>query len=365
MKKCPELKYFDMRSIKHQLFYIPEAKSCFESLCELRCDTSIHYSYFYGLSSFCQNIQKISIVNIEPKPNDGIAKLIEVQKNLKHFDWFDELSDEYPSEDPYKDILLALEKKADSLNYLRIYFQDSLEIKTLQKILPRFYKLKTLILDEYLRLTEEQLGQLRKQAYHDLETLNLEWNGLNVFSNIIENSGRCLKKILFRPYDTIQCDIYCFNESSLNFIRKVYENCPYIKYLSIVFPPSNEHFSEFEKLLKICQNLKSLLITIRNAGKKEANKKKFENGKTLLEILIKLAPNNLKEIRFYDDFKFSLENLEEFFERWRGREALSIFTSDSIYKRENYKALINKYISEGVIKDFIYESYKVDIYFNI
>uniref|UniRef100_U9UBV2 Uncharacterized protein n=1 Tax=Rhizophagus irregularis (strain DAOM 181602 / DAOM 197198 / MUCL 43194) TaxID=747089 RepID=U9UBV2_RHIID len=76
-----------MKSIKHQIFYFPESKIRLESLCELRCDTSIDSSYFYGLSQFCQYIQRFIIDNIETRPNNGIAKLIEVQKNLKHFEW--------------------------------------------------------------------------------------------------------------------------------------------------------------------------------------------------------------------------------------------------------------------------------------
>src|SRR6266498_1095335 len=113
MKKCLELKYLDMRSIKYQIFYFPEARTRLESLCELRCDTSIDYSYFYGLSHFCQNINKLIIVNVDTKPNHGIVKLIEIQKNLKYFEWKDDFNDEYFTEDPYKEILLALEKKAD------------------------------------------------------------------------------------------------------------------------------------------------------------------------------------------------------------------------------------------------------------
>src|SRR5437762_71520 len=46
VKKCPEFKYFDMKSIKHQIFYFPGAKARLESLCELKCDTSIDSSYF-------------------------------------------------------------------------------------------------------------------------------------------------------------------------------------------------------------------------------------------------------------------------------------------------------------------------------
>src|SRR5205809_449478 len=54
MRKCPELKYLDMKSIKHQIFCFPEARTCLESLCELKFDTSIDPSYFYGLSYICQ-----------------------------------------------------------------------------------------------------------------------------------------------------------------------------------------------------------------------------------------------------------------------------------------------------------------------
>jgi hypothetical protein len=57
MKKFPELKYMDMKSIKHQIFYFPEARLRFESLCELRCDTPIDTSYFYGLAYLCQYIR--------------------------------------------------------------------------------------------------------------------------------------------------------------------------------------------------------------------------------------------------------------------------------------------------------------------
>jgi hypothetical protein len=358
MKKCPELKYFDMKSIKHQIFYFPEAKTHLESLCELKCDTFTDSSYFYGLSHFCQNIQSLIIINMNSKHNYGIARLIEVQNNLKHFEWKDDFfEDVYFEEDPYKEIFLALEKKADSLNYLNISFSyiEDYENTLLQRILPKFYKLRILIFDDYYcYFTEKQLEQLKIQVYHELEILNLGCNGLNVISSIIENSGRYLKKILFRPYDAIIGSNYShdFYENSFYFICKIYENCPLIEYLTISFSPSKEHFAEFEKLLKICQNLKLLFLVILDVNKRIANEKKMEYGKELLKILIRSAPTNLKEIRFYDDFKFSFEDLEEFFEKWRGRFALSIFTSDSIYEGENYKKLINKYKIEGVIKDF-------------
>ncbi|CAG8666789.1 5001_t:CDS:2 [Rhizophagus irregularis] len=280
-----------------------------ESLCELRCDTSIDSSYFYGISRSCRYIQKLIIDNIDPKPNDGIVKLIETQKNLKYFEWKDNFENHYLTKDPYEEIFLALEKKANDLNFLKVHFQ-------------------------YVEGIDCTLFQ-------------------NILSNIIENSGKHLKKIFFNPYDTIDCEFNDnFNGSSLNFIRKIYENCPLIEYLSIAFSPSKKHFDEFEKLLKICQNLKSILLVILDSNGGETNEKILENGEELLKVLTRSASINLKEIRFYDDFKFSLKSLENFFENWKNRPSLSILTNDLTYMEEDYVELINRYKNNGVIKDF-------------
>ncbi|CAB4477699.1 unnamed protein product [Rhizophagus irregularis] len=361
MRKCSGLKYLDMRSINHQIFGFPEAKTHLESLCELKCDTSINSSYFYGLSRFCQYIQGLFIVHICPKPNDGIVKLIEVQKNLKYFEWKDDFNGDFPREDPYEKILLALEKKADNIDHLRIFFQyvDDFEHQLLQKILPRFHKLKTLMIEnEFRSFTDVHLNNL---VYRDLETLNIEWNKQNVLSSIVENSGGRLKKILFRPnYMNLIVDANFYN-NSLNYIRMIYENCPLIEYLSIMFSSSKKHFIEFEKLLKVCKNLKSFLLVLSNVyGDKASDEKVVDGGDELLKVLINSAPTNLKEIRFFKHFKFSLENLEEFLGNWKGC-ALTIFTSDSLYEREDYKKLIDKYKDDGVIKDFIYENYPIRI----
>ncbi|CAB4477683.1 unnamed protein product [Rhizophagus irregularis] len=325
MRKCPELKYFDMKSIKHQIFYFPEAIVRLESLCELKCNTSIDTSYFYGLSQYCQYIQRLIIINMDTKSNHGIVKLIEVQKNLKHFEWQDNFYEElFMNDDCYENVLLALEKKAEKL----------------------------------FLFDEEQLEKLKIQVYHELEILNIGCNRLNLISSIIKNSGGCLKKLLFRPYNVIGSEYDSFNENSLKFIREIYENCPSIEYLTIAFSPSEGHFAEFEKLLKICQNLKLLLLIVYNNMDEIETEEMLKNGEILLKILIRSAPANLKEIRFGDDdLQFSLENLEEFLEKWRGRHALTIFTVGSIYMGENYTKLIDKYKSDGVIKDFKYFRY--------
>jgi hypothetical protein len=82
----------------------------------------------------------------------------------------------------------------------------------------------------------------------------------------------------------------------------------------------------------------------------------------LLRILIRSAPMNLREIRLDDYVTFSLESLEEFFEKWRGRCALSIITCNEIYGKGNHVKLINKHKNDGVIKDFKYVYIRENLY---
>ena len=51
----------------------------------------------------------------------------------------------------------------------------------------------------------------------------------------------------------------------------------------------------------------------------------------------------------------SLKTLEIFFEKWRGRPAISIhFTSCLAYLKDDYTVLIDKYKNDGVIEHFGY-----------
>ncbi|EXX52924.1 uncharacterized protein OCT59_012777 [Rhizophagus irregularis] len=356
MKKFPELKYFDMKSIKHQIFYFPEARIRLESLCELKCDTSTDSSYFYGLAQLCQYIQRLIIANVT-KNYYGIAKLIEVQKNLKYFEWRDN-EDLYvpgPNQDSYREILFALENNANNITHLNIYFIYI--SRSSQKILPKFHKLKTLI-TSFGSLDEQQLKMC---VYRDLEIFKINHYNLKAASIIIENSGERLKKILLEPYELLE-DVDNFIEDSLIFIRNIHKNCPSIEYLSLIFSPSNEHFEEIEKLLKVCRNLKLLLLVIFDHTYEDSTysyeEKNLKYGQELLKILINsTSNNNLKEIRFCGGCKFSLGALGEFFEKWEGR-TLSIITSNYyIYEDEEYKELINKYKNNGIIKDFRCDTY--------
>ncbi|EXX76175.1 uncharacterized protein OCT59_010121 [Rhizophagus irregularis] len=360
IKKCREMKYLDIISLKHQIFYFPGA-TCLGSLIELKCDTSIDPSYFYGLARVCRRIQRLIIINKDLKPNHGIVKLIEFQENLKYFQWKDNIEEECFIESPYDKIFFALTKKADKINHLKIYFQfiDGCDHTFLQKILPKFSKLKSLIIGDFILIKEEQL---KTSIYQDLEILNIDYIKMNTVASMVENSGGHIKEILLKYYYYYYYRDNDFYKDSLIFIRKIYENCPEIEYLSLLFSSSKEHFAEFEKLLKVCKNLKSVLLIISNIYERETYEKIMSNGEELLKVLIKSAPKNLREIRFFDYFKFSLKNLEFFLENWKERPPLTIITSDSVYNGEAYMKLIDKYKNNGVIKDFRCDSER-NIYF--
>ncbi|GBB87426.1 hypothetical protein RclHR1_01390016 [Rhizophagus clarus] len=348
MRKCSELKYLDMKSIKHQIFHFPEAKLRFETLCELKCDTSVDSSYFYGLAYISQYIQRITIDNcIDKEANLGIVKLIEAQKNLKYFELKDYFYGDSFIIDPYKEIFLALEKKADIINHLKLYITH--DGCTLQKVLPKFHKLKTLIINDFSYFNEQQL---KMSIYRDLEIFKTNHYNLKAITTIINNSGARLKKILINICD--DSDNENFNEDSLILIRRIHENCPLIEGLCIVFSSSKNHFVELEKLLKVCRNLKSLLLDIVDLDY-EIEGKFLENGEELLKTLIRSAPTNLREIGFFYDISFSLKVLEEFLQKWKGH-AISIFTNDLIYENEDYLKVIDKYKNNGVIRDFKYVS---------
>src|SRR6266542_1944728 len=325
--------------------------------------------YFYGLACICEHIQRFVIINtINPdiNINEGIIKLIEAQKNLRYFEWKDDFryfySDDF--EDIYGKTLLALEKKVDTLNHLVIsfhHYEYNYQDIPIPINLSKFHKLKTLKINA---LSYDVNDQLNKSVYQNLEILQIDsYIDYSTVVSIIKNSRGNFRKILIKvDYSEIWVD----DDDYLNFSRTIYENCPLIEYLSLLFSSSN--FVEFEKLLKTCQKLKVLsifMIHMDDDEFKSDEEKLLKYGEKLSKALVEFASNNLRIIKFSKyHFKFSLKTLESLLENWRGRTALSIITSDPDYENEGYVKIINKYKNDGVIKDFIYEKFGDEYFFD-
>jgi hypothetical protein len=357
IRKCSEIKYLDMKSIKHQLHYFPEAKTRLSSLCELKCDKSIESSYFYGLSCICRNIERLIIINVDTKYNSGMVKLIEVQKNLKYFEWEDDFDDSYFKENPYKEIFMALMKKEDTLNHLIVNFKFVdfgyyYHYTFLHKVLLKLRKLKTLKFypSNFNGYNLEE--KLKLLVCYDLEIFKIDDLYHKTINCIVENSGGFLKEILIRYnyYNAYKS----YNEDSLTLIRTIRKKCPLIEHLSLDFPFTKDHLIELEKLLEVCQNLRVLLLSILLYSNdiKKLQEQIWENGENILEIIIRSSPTNLRELRFVGGMQFSLKSLEKFLENWKGHP-ISIISRDPIYSEYDYTKLIDKYKNNGVIKEFI------------
>ncbi|GBC03334.1 hypothetical protein RclHR1_05070018 [Rhizophagus clarus] len=354
IKKCPEIKYLNIRGT-YELVYLPEAMIHLESLCELTCDTSIDSRYFYRISHICQQTQRIIIINNNFKVNDGTIKLIEYQKNLKYFEWvddynFDDYYDSYyvpyDMEDPYTEIFDLLEKHANTLNHFEIslHYFDKYDYTFLEYTLLELHNLKVInIYSPLLFFNDDYCNEkLEIAAYHNLEILKIESMDIYQVTCIVKNSFY-LRELLINEY-YVDYDI----DVSLNFIRTICENCFLIEYLTIpVFPLLESHFIEFEKLLNKCQKLRSLHFR----GIHYEKERELEYGEYLSNVLIREASTNLRDVGFSSDIKFSLKDLETFFEKWKGRPAISIYMNNNyFYQDDSYKKLISKYKTEGVIK---------------
>ncbi|CAG8764454.1 8252_t:CDS:1, partial [Rhizophagus irregularis] len=318
------------------------------------------------LAHICQQIQRIIIINKNLKANQGTIKLIEFQKNLKYFKWVDEFEVEDDGicywevlEDPYTGIFNVLKKHANTLNHfdinLRYEYDDYFDYYDiynecnytfLHYALLELHNLKILEINSPIFLNNDVFNKkLEMVAYRNLEILEIGFTDIYQVNCMIKNS-LCLRELRINDFHWNDVNFYNY---SLEFIRTICENCLLIEYLTIpVFPLLENHFIEFEKLLKKCQKLQSLNFkeTYYEAGGE------LEFGDNLLNVLIREASTNLKEIRISYGIKFSLKTLETFLEKWKGRPAVSMFLEETFFYRKNnsYMKLFDKYKIEGVIK---------------
>ncbi|CAB4445350.1 unnamed protein product [Rhizophagus irregularis] len=183
-------------------------------------------------------------------------------------------------------------------------------------------------------------------AYRNLEILEIDFIDIYQVNCMIKNS-LCLRELRINDFHWNDDNFYNY---SLNFIRTICENCYLIEYLTIpVFPLLENHFIEFEKLLKKCQKLRSL--NFKEIYYEERSELEF--GDYLSNVLIRGASTNLREIRIPYEIKFSLKTLETFLEKWKGRPAVSLYFDNAYFYRNNnsYMKLFDKYKIEKVIKD--------------
>ncbi|PKK67005.1 hypothetical protein RhiirC2_852481 [Rhizophagus irregularis] len=345
MRKCSLLKSMDVRYIKHHLDYFNGAESCLSRLTELKCTTFDQPLFYDRLDQHCQYIEKL-IIDQCKKDNYGLAKLIQVQKNLKYIEFNGNLfvggEEDY---DPFGDVGKALIGNSDSLIHFKAFFCGNISFPP--TILPKLCNLQKL---QFLipHLDKKYEDQLKISSYPNLRILHIENISPDIVAEIIEKTGGNLKKLLIEKYH------YC--KDSKRLIRSIYKNCPKIENLSIVI--HNYNYMEFKKLLKICQNLKELYFSILNNNdefEEKSLEEKFDDGGILSELLIDDSTSKfLNYIKFLNYWKISSNNFENFLKNWKGRPSLTLINSN--YDDFFDSKILKKYKNEGIIKRFEIES---------
>ncbi|RIA92252.1 hypothetical protein C1645_820935 [Glomus cerebriforme] len=318
-----------------QIHLIPGAELCFSKIEFLSFNTCIDDNVLTGLTKICKSIKELELFISRTNNNDEIIKLIETPNKLLNIRLIILYGSYSKNDDSFCKILEnSLIKHSNTIQYFKITKHP------ITKLLSSFINLKILELDDDFRdITWDCLQNL---SLPYLQILKASRVPIKALTSLIENTNGCLIEI--------KIDYIPHNENdNKRIIQTIYQNCPNLKYLKLLFRNSNN--LELEKLLINCQYLSGLYIIINNM------EDEFD-WDYLFKILTKSSPISLFKFKFsiYSDKLIKLESLKSFFDNWKGRHPmlLQIISSTNIKK---YYYLIEKYKLEGIVKKYDYDTW--------
>jgi hypothetical protein len=219
------------------------------------------------------------------------------------------------------------------------------------EILPKLINLKKLKLINIANHDYQLEKYLDISSFTKLQVIHIEIiSSLDIAINIIKKTEGNLTEVLLGS--TIYNEMY-----SGKYIRTIYEYCPNIKILSLGI--NDNDYNEFEILLEKSLQLQKIVI--------DGSFYQYSSS-LLLKKLVKYAPKSLREIRLFNDWKITANDLELFLEKWRGREPIILYLfldlNDSDYFNNNLLNILKKYKMEGVIKNYRCDDEYQDFYFS-
>jgi hypothetical protein len=319
--------YFD-----HQIHLIPGAKHCFSEIVFLSCFTSVSDEILVGLVEICQSIKKLELT-IEMRNNSySITKFIDTFEQLNYVSFKTHNIIEYHSSTYYKSLHTALENSLKKHVHTIQYFKTN--APPTSKILSSLINLKGL--DLSLEIKDIYLFNLENISLPNLQVLKSNIFQINILGNLIINANRSLTKL------SVDNDIPHNEVENKSIIQAIYQNCPNLMYLKLMF--ISENILELEQLLINCKYLNGFHFIIMNLTYLDK----------LFEMLTTSSPTNLSKFKFninsYETIK--LESLKLFFDDWKGRNPLLLQISK--YSCTDIISSIEEYKSEGIIKKFDY-----------
>ncbi|CAI2180779.1 11480_t:CDS:1 [Funneliformis geosporum] len=315
IKQSPSLYYLHFHDPHIPLPYFSGVNVCITQLKEFSCDTSISPSIFCRMAQLCRNIDKLLIKWVK-EDNEGLAKLIEVQNNLRQVGLeCEELDDLEEEKKPFECVKIgnAFTSQVNSLSHL--YIKNSLFCIPLLPI-SKLTKLTSLELNLEEIFPIALLESLCSIHFPNLTKLLIGENipPLTLLANFIKINGNTLKELLlyngFPDGDPEDCTI--LNQMISRF-------CSELEILMTFC--HDEQFHDIEDILISCEKLDSLILRNSSQDKIDAT--------YLFTTLLATAPQyNLSRICVDSSIQFTYIILSSFLDIMNKKKHLLFY----IYK---------------------------------
>ncbi|RIA95089.1 hypothetical protein C1645_817207 [Glomus cerebriforme] len=292
--------------------------------------SSLYYQKpLFDYISFCRHLNLIVIQKII-NSNYKKSKLLIIQKEI--FNLFingnTKITHLYiPTQFDYKIHLIPGTKRCFSeIEFLRCNTSINNDVLAGLSLI----RLKILELDnDYYRiLTGNCLENLSLPFLQILRACRVP---IKALANLIENTNGYLTEIKIDYISHDQID-------NKRIIKSIYQNCPKLKYLKLLFRNSN--ILELDNLLTNCQHLNGLFVIGSTAD--------VFDWDNLFEILVKSSPICLFKFKIYSYAAPNLDSVKLFFDKWKGRRPMLL----QLNRLKNMEDVIEKYKAEGIIEKY-------------
>jgi hypothetical protein len=317
------------KQFDYQIHLTSGAEQCLSRIEYLYCSTSIN-TIAIGLTKICKLIKELNLTIEGNNNKHAIIELIKAQKEISSISFLTDLNSKNFDESYCEVLENSLIEHVNTIQYFKITKRPT------TKILSSFVNLKSLELDGSSH--DMEWSCLKNLTLPFLQILKASRVPVNVLADLIENTNGFLFEI--------KIDYIRHNEvDNKRIIQIIYQNCPNLRYLKLLF--RNCNISELENLLINCKYLDGLYLIINNVD----DAFEWDN---LFNILAKSSPKNLFKFKFgfhtlYRSIK--LESLELFFNNWKGRHPMILQFSQA-NNMKPFSDLIEKYKGEGVIRTY-------------
>ncbi|PKB98274.1 hypothetical protein RhiirA5_431650 [Rhizophagus irregularis] len=323
-------KYLKKSKLLEQEYYKLFITNC-KNITVFNWKTALPLHQYPGTSPFFSRLHTLSIGKFDcGEAIPGLIKFIDNQKNLQS------LALHCHKTTMILQLSEVIERKADTLIKFGIShvllspkFFSSLTNLIYLKFISRYYN----------NNNEQELQELQRclsiASFPNLLYLKTKYLPRHEVCMLIENSHGNIKNIDIR------------NNHKFGYTKRLYKsiaiNCPKIESLGINIQFKN--LGGIKEIFLNCTRLNILELYIVDIEDEE------DNCDEILNILADYSPKTFKIFSFNKDFIFSVDGLQNFFEKWRGRIPIKFVTRfyRCRYFTQEHIKIIKKYFDEGVV----------------